>query len=249
MGSLPSPAQRVHQAVLPARQRRRGNGSRPGPAQRRAGPAQAPDSGRPAPRKRHPSGGDGDRRRCRRRSGRDEKRLGEPDHERAAGRRGLAGPHAAHPQAPAGTGAASRRGAAPPNHWKAQRSGAPAGAGGPESGGSGAPGGAGHRALRLAASGGGGSNGRLRFGSGERRRRRPWKRAELWPLWAKAPWRWPALRAQRQGDWWPRGRRRPWSARLGRSREESTCSAGAPRRAEARTATPRGPPEPRMSRP
>ena len=29
---------------------------------------------------------------------------------------------------------------------------------------------------------------------------------------AKAPWRWPALRAQRQGDWWPRGRRRPWSA-------------------------------------
>ena len=37
---------------------------------------------------------------------------------------------------------------------------------GPEGGGGGAPGGAGHRTLRLAASGGGGSNGRLRFGGG-----------------------------------------------------------------------------------
>ena len=42
-----------------------------------------------------------------------------------------------------------------------------------------------------------------------------------------------------------KGPQRPWSARLGPSREESTrprtCWAGAPRRAEARTATPRGP--------
>ena len=106
-------------------------------------PAQAPDSGRPAPRKRHPSRG-----------------------ERAAGRRRLAGPHAAHPQAPAGTGAASRRGAGPSNHRKAQRSGAPAAASGAEGGGGGAPGGAGHRTLRLAADGGGGSNRRLRFGGG-----------------------------------------------------------------------------------
>ena len=47
--------------------------------------------------------------------------------------------------------------------------------------------------------------------------------------------------------------RRPWSARLGPSREESTrprtCWAGAPRRAEARTATPRGPRTPRTSKP
>ena len=55
------------------------------------------------------------------------------------------------------------------------------------------------------------------------------------------------------GDWWPRRRRWPWSALLGRSREESTrprtCWAGAPRRAEARTATPRGARTPRTSRP
>ena len=54
------------------------------------------------------------------------------------------------------------------------------------------------------------------------------------------------------GGLWPRGRQRPWSARLGPSREESprprTCWAGARRRAEARTATPPGPPEPRTSR-
>ena len=43
---------------------------------------------------------------------------GEPDDAGPAGRRRLAGPHAAHPQAPAGTGAASRRGAGPPNHRK-----------------------------------------------------------------------------------------------------------------------------------
>ena len=45
---------------------------------------------------------------------------------------------------------------------------------------------------------------------------------------------------------------RPWSARLGRSREESTlprtCSAGAPKRAAARTATPRGPRTPQTCR-
>ena len=61
-----------------------------------------------------------------------------------------------------------------------------------------------------------------------------------------------AAGAATEGDWRPRGRQRPWSARLGPSREESprprTCWAGARRRAEARTATPRGPPEPRTSR-
>ena len=70
------------------------------------------------------------------------------------------------PRRPPGLAPPTGRGAGPPDHRKAQRSGAPVGAGGPEGGGGGAPGGAGHRALRLAASGGGGSNGRLRFGGG-----------------------------------------------------------------------------------
>ena len=39
----------------------------------------------------------------------------------------------------------------------------------------------------------------------ERRRQRPQRPAELWPPCTRAPWRWPALRAQRQGDWWPQG--------------------------------------------
>ena len=65
-------------------------------------PAQAPDTGGPPARVRHPSGGDSDRRSRRRRCGRDEKRLGEPDDECAAGRRRLAGPHAAHPRRPPG---------------------------------------------------------------------------------------------------------------------------------------------------
>ena len=145
--------------VLPARQRRRGHRSRPGPAQRRAGPAQAPDAGRPHEGERH-SGRRGDRGGRRGgRGGSGEERVGEPDDERAAGRRRLAGPHAAHPEAPPGTGPPTERGAGPPNHRSVFGSGAPAGAGGPEGGGGGAPGGAGHRALRLAASGGGGSGG------------------------------------------------------------------------------------------
>ena len=78
--AMGSPSRALHEAVLPARQRRWGHGSRPGP-----------------PRKRHPSRGDGD---CGRRCGRDEERLGEPDDERAARRRRLAGPHAQNPQTP-----------------------------------------------------------------------------------------------------------------------------------------------------
>ena len=91
--------------------------------------------------------------------------LAPPPHEVPAPQiRRLAGPHAAHPETPPKTGAASLRSAGPSNHRTALGSGAPAAASGAEGGGSGAPGGAGHRAVRLAADGG---------------RRRPWKRAEL----------------------------------------------------------------------
>ena len=102
---------------------RRGHQSRPGPAQRRPGPARPPTLGGRL-----------------RESGIQAAETviaGAAAGAAAATRsvsenqtmNGAAGPHAAHIQAPAGTGAASRRGAGPPNHWKAQRSGAPAGAG------------------------------------------------------------------------------------------------------------------------
>ena len=110
-GPLPTPAKRVHEAVLSARQRRRGHGPGAGAAQRRAEPAQASDAGGPHEGERH-SGRGGDR----------------------GGRRGgrAAVRSAENPEAATGTGPPTGRGASTANH--AFGSGAFAGEGGAAAG-------------------------------------------------------------------------------------------------------------------